>query len=223
MKIDFKIQILSPSKQLTPQIIYDQYNWRQTHCYTGVSTIQLGDVKEPIWWNRPLKSDTAVKLEQDGLYSYNLPYINDHFFSKTSHNLLVGQGSVPLIVMIKMNTAWTIKQRNLLKNFIRQAVYDALIELGVSKEKLHTPNNDMLYEGKKFMGFESKEHGGWFGAAAVITLNYSQEEKIFKRLTGENAFKRPICGIQEEANNIFTKQQFIDTLLKHLKKYTDQL
>jgi hypothetical protein len=80
-----------------------------------------------------------------------------------------------------------------------------------------------LYCGKKFMGFESKEHGGWFGAAAVITLNYSNEAEIFKRLTGEYAFKRPICGIQEESGNIFTKEQFINTLLKHLKKYTDQL
>jgi hypothetical protein len=30
----------------------------------------------------------------------------------------------------------------------------------VDKTKLGSPSNDLLYCGKKFMGFESKEHGG---------------------------------------------------------------
>ena len=81
----------------------------------------------------------------------------------------------------------------------------------------------MLYDGKKFMGFEAREHSGWYGAAAVITLNYSNEADIFKRLTGEFAFRRPICGIQEEADNKFTKGQFMELLIKNLKKYTNQL
>ena len=69
MKIDFKIQVMQPSKNITPQIVIDHFNWRKYNIYSGISTVQIGDVKEPIWWNRPLKSDTAVKLENDGIYS----------------------------------------------------------------------------------------------------------------------------------------------------------
>ena len=223
MKIDFKIQVMQPSKNITPQIVIDHFNWRKFNIYNGTSTIQIGDVKEPIWWNRPLKSDNAVKLENDGIYSYNLPYIYNNLLYKSGYNLLVGEGSVPLMALIKMNVNWSPKQRRILDSFIRTAVYDTLIELGVDKTKLGLPSNDMLYDGKKFMGFEAKEHYGWYGAAAVITLNYSNEADIFKRLTGEFAFRRPICGIQEEADNKFTKEQFMELLLKNLKKYTDQL
>ena len=223
MKVNYSVQKIQPSKNINPKILEDQFIWRKTFNYNGESTIQLGDVKEAVWWNRPLKSEQVVKLEPDGLYSYNLPYIQTTLLIKSEYNLVVGKGSIPLIAMIKMNSNWTAKQRRILKNFIRQAVYDTLIELGIDKEKLHTPSNDMLYDGKKFMGFESNEHGGWYGAAAVITLNYSKEKQIFDRLTGKYAHTRKICGIQEEAKNKFTKQQFIDTLFKHLKKYTDQL
>ena len=103
MKIDFKIQIMQPSKNITPQIVVDHFNWRKFNTYSGISTIQIGDVKEPIWWNRPLKSDTAVKLENDGIYSYNLPYIYNNLLYKSGYNLLVGEGSVPLMALIKMD------------------------------------------------------------------------------------------------------------------------
>ena len=48
MQIDFKIQAMQPSKNITPQIVIDHFNWRKFNTYSGVSTIQIGDVKEPI-------------------------------------------------------------------------------------------------------------------------------------------------------------------------------
>ena len=215
--IEFKIFTLAPSKNITPQIVYDHFSWRKTHRYTGANTIQFGDVQEPIWWNRPLKSNQVIKKEADGLYSYNLPYMHEIMFFKSNYNLLVGKGTVPLIAHIKVNPNWNSSQKALMHDFVKKAIYNTLIKLGVDATKLTKPSNDILYDGKKFMGFEGAEHGGWYGAAAVITLNYSNEAEIFKRLTGEYALKRSICGIQEETGNKFTKEQFINTLIEEFK------
>lgn len=215
--LEIKTMILNPSNNINPQIIYDQFYWRKTHNYFGLNTVQIGDVKEPIWWNRPIKSDSLVKKEADGLYSYNLPYIYTDRFFKSEYNLLVGEGTVPLMMMIKVDPNWTTTQRTNMAHLAKTAVYNVVLKFGADKTKLSNPRNDLLYDDKKFMGYEWTEHGGWFGAAAVITLNYSNEKDIFQRLTGKYALKRTICGIQEELNNSFTKEQFIEALIEEFK------
>ncbi len=216
-ELNIEIAVLNPSKGITPQIVKDQFHWRKTHEYFGLNTIAIGDVKEPIWWNRPIHTNILTKQEEDGLYSYDLPYIYTNRFFKSKYNVLVGEGTVPLMMMIKIDPNWTTKQRTNMAHLAKTAVYNVALKFGADKAKLSNPRNDLLYDGKKFMGYECTEHGGWFGAAAVITLNYSNEKDIFQRLTGEFALKRTICGIQEELNNSFTKEQFIDALIEEFK------
>lgn len=88
-----------------------------------------------------------------------------------------------------------------------KATYDALLSLGVDPSKLTMTNNDVLYDGKKFMGSEETMRGGWYGSASVITLYYSKEKDLFDRLTGEFARLRPLTGIMEETPGLFTKEQ----------------
>jgi len=216
--VKIEIAELNPSKGVNPRIIYDQFRWRKTHEYSGPNTIQIGDVKEPIWWNRPIKTDRAVKKEPDGLYSYNLPYIYTDRLFKSEYNLLVGRGSVPIMLMLKIDEGWEPKQRACAIKLLKTAVWKTAVRLGADKGKLSNPMNDLMYGGKKFMGYECTEHGGWFGAAAVVTLNYSNEKDIFQKLTGEYALRRPICGIQEELGDSFTKEQFTETLIEELEK-----
>jgi len=222
--IKFEIVTLAPSKNITPNIVKQHFNWRKTNNFNGSNIIAFGDVKEPIWWNRPYQSDVIVKQEADGLYSYNLPYIYRKNDIKTEYNLLVNKNSLPLIIQLKMNQNWTADQLKLLGNQLTiQAVYNALIALGVDNTKLKNKHNDLYYGTKKFMGTESAEHGGWFGSASVITLRFSEEEEIFKRLSGKYPKERGICGIIEETNDLFTKEQFIEALIKSFKEILSKL
>lgn len=219
-KIKFEKYDLEPSKNITPDIIYQHFNWRNDKLVTCNNIVAFGNVKEPIWWNRPYQSDIVIKQEPDGLYSYNLPYIYRQNNIKTKYNLLVNKNSVPLLILIKLDKTWTAKQYNILNNHLAiNAVYKALIKLGVNKEKLKIVNNDIIYDNKKkFMGTESSMLGGWFGLAAIVTLRYTEEKDIFNRLSGKYAAQRGICGIQEETNDIFTKEEFIEAVTIELQK-----
>ena len=42
-----------------------------------------------------------------------------------------------------------------LERLLIDGVYNALLKLGVSKDKLQQPGNDILYDGKKFFGVET--------------------------------------------------------------------
>lgn len=215
--IKIKIEDINPSNNITPQILYDQFNWRKNHTYAGDSTITIINPLEPIWWNRPLSPDIMLKKESDGLYSYNLPYIHNYNLYKTNYNILVGRGTVALVLLVKIDNSWTQEQKLYLTRLAKTAVYNTILKFGADKNKLSKPSNDLLYDGKKFMGYECAEYNSWFGAAAVITLNYSNEKEIFQRLTGRYALLRPICGIQEELDNSFTKEQFIEALNEEFK------
>lgn len=50
MKVtDIRVCPLAPSAGQIPDIIRRQFEWRKTGRFDGVSTIQFGDVKEPLW------------------------------------------------------------------------------------------------------------------------------------------------------------------------------
>lgn len=222
--IEIKIFELAPSKGITPEIIKQHFNWRKTNKCLIENTIGIGDVKEPIWWNRPYQSDTIIKQEPDGLYSYNLPYIYRRNDYKTGYNLLVNKNSIPLMILIRVEPNWGFRQHAILDNsFSNTAIYKALLDLGVDKTKLKLVNNDIIYDNKKFVGTESAIYGGWFGSASVITLKFNEEKEIFERLTGKYKGHRNICGIQEETGNIFTKEQFLERLKIRLQEQADRL
>lgn len=211
-----------PSKGQNPDIMKKQFVWRKTGVYDGNSEIVVALMEEPIWWNRPLESDSLCKLEPDGIYSYNLPFLWDRGLYKSGYNLLLNKNSVPVAAQIRINPNWTAAQLNLLHHFMINAAYDALLALGVDAKRLEKAHNDLLFDGKKFMGGEEIERGGWFTSDYIITMQYKPEKEIFDRLTGEFAQKRGITGIIEETN-LFTKEEFTTKLLEKIKDIFDQL
>jgi lipoate-protein ligase A len=177
-------------------------------------------MQEPIWWHRPINPDNLVKQEADGLYSYNLPLIGQAF--KAGYNILLNKNSIPIAIMIKMNPKWTAEQISYLYNSTFEAVYQSLIALGVDPAKLDNPRNDLLYNGKKFMGIESMDRDGWFSANCFITLQYTPEKMVFDRLTGKHALARGITGIIEETS-LFTKEELIKMLETKFKEILAKL
>ena len=214
---------VSPSNNQNPSILYDQFIWRKSNKYNGESIIGIGDVKEPVWWNRPVTSNEVVKQESDGLYSYNLPYIYRRNDIKQYYNILVNKNSIPVIFMIKMQEHWTSAQRKALHQFVVKAAYNALIALGIKESELIMVKNDLIYHGRKFIGNEEAEYGGWYGGATIITLRYTDEKDIFARLSGKYPTERGICGIQEESNDLFTKEQFLEKLIAEFEKLIELL
>jgi len=222
MKIKIYTTPMIPSKGITPLMIERQFVWRNTGHYDGEAEIGIADMQEPIWWNRPLHSDTLVKQEPDGLYSYNLPFIGGADVYKTGYNMLLPKNSIPIAGMIRINGKWTDAERNVLKTLMSKAVYNALIALGVDSKKLTVVHNDILFNGKKFMGTEEKAQGLWYSINTIITLQYAPEKEIFDRLTGEYAQARGITGIIEETN-LFTKSEFMNMLVSKIQELLDPL
>jgi hypothetical protein len=221
--LQLSIEQMAPSRGITPQVITEQFNWRlNKQLKPEQNYITIIDIDEPVWWNRPASSDILVKQEADGLCSYNLPFLGNRADFKTGYNLLLNKNSIPIANHIKINPNWTPEQLEALSKMITNAVYTALLELGVKAEKLSFNHNDILYEGKKFMGYEQLTSNGVFSEDIVITLEYSPEEEIFQRLTGKYALTRGITGIIEETQ-CFTKQQFIEKLLEKIIAFTKTL
>ena len=211
-----------PSKGIIPQAIYDQYEWRKTKKFAGNSWIGIAQLEEPIWWNRPLTSESLSKQEADGIWSLNLPFIGGRDTYKTGYNLLLNKNSIPIAVHLELNPAWKADKLEQIKKMVSTAVYSSLVELGVKQENLVFKHNDLLYNGKKFMGNEQWVENGVFTENTIITLEYTPEKEIFERLTGKYALARGITGIIEETQ-CFTKQQFLDTLLEKITAFAKTL
>ena len=204
-----------PSKNIMPQVMVNQYEFRQTGNYTAQSEVVIALLDEPIWWNRPVKSDVFLKQESDGIYSLNFPYFGGDNDFKAQYNSLLNVGCVPVAIQLKYEDfEKPVDQAKLLAmpvNVVRQT----LIDLGVDKDSLESVHNDLLYCGRKFMGVETIFKNNQCSINFMVTLFYKPEESIFKRLTGKYALKRQITGIIEETN-LFTREEFTEKLMKNL-------
>jgi hypothetical protein len=69
--------LLAPS-QGQHSILPNMFVWRTEKKFIGKNQIAVVDPQEASWWNRPLTSEVMCKKEEDGLYSYNLPFIHKH-------------------------------------------------------------------------------------------------------------------------------------------------
>ena len=216
--IKFKTAIMAPSEDENPEILKKQFDWRNGLKYDGESEIVFADIKENVWWNRPLNSDVFVKQEEDGLWSYNLPlaWRQESAAWKANYNVLLNKDNLPVAGMIKINRHWTVDDFTKLKRLLIDGVYNALLKLGVSKDKLQQPGNDILYDGKKFFGVETIIKDGWFSINCFITLKYKPDKEVFDRLSGHFVKYKSITGIMEETE-LFTKEEFIEALTKELK------
>lgn len=221
--LQISIEQMEPSQGITPEVITEQFKWRQDKKYqSSKNYITIINIQEPVWWNRPAESTKIVKQEADGLYSYNLPFLGNRADFKVNYNLLLNKNSIPIANHIKINPSWSVEQVKALSKMTSNAVYTSLIELGVDANSLSFSHNDILYKGKKFMGYEQLISEGVFSEDIVITLEYTPEEEIFKRLTGKYALTRGITGILEETQ-CFTKQQFIEKLTEKFTAFVKTL
>ena len=216
--IKFKTAIMAPSESENPEILKKQFDWRNGIKYAGESEIVFADIKENVWWNRPLNSDVFVKQEEDGLWSYNLPlaWRQESVAWKANYNVLLNKDNLPVAGMIKVNKHWTVDDFTKLKRLLIDGVYNALIKLGVSEDKLQQPGNDILYDGKKFFGIETIVKDGWFSIDCFITLRYKPAQEVFDRLSGHFVKYKSITGIMEETE-LFTKEEFIKVLTEELQ------
>lgn len=207
-----------PSKGMIPQIMTKQYQFRQTGEWTGESEVVVALLEEPIWWNRPVKSEVFLKQEEDGIYSLNFPYFGGNDDFKAQYNTLLNVGCVPIAIQLKQEDFEKPFDRQQLLRMPVDLVQKTLIELGVNPALLNSVHNDLLYCEKKFMGVETIFKNNQCSINFMVTLFYKPEESIFKRLKGKYALKRPITGIIEETN-LFTREQFVKALLKNIKNF----
>ncbi len=215
--------LLAPS-QGQHSILPSMFVWRTEKKFSGKNQIAVVDPQEASWWNRPLTSDVMCKKEEDGLYSYNLPFINKHrtnLLFKTNYNVLLNKNSVCCVVHLQLDDIWTAEQKQLLPKMLRNCIEDVLISLGVKKEDLSFNGNDMYFKGIKFSGDEQLLDGDVFTQATIVTLQVAPEKDIFDRLTGKYAHVKPITGISEEVPSI-TKEAFIDKLYEKVCAYVEE-
>lgn len=218
--------VLGPSNG-NDSILREQYEFRKTGVFIGENTVAVCEMEEAVWWNRPFEEDSSfLTLEDDGLYSYNFPIFagvgttfskGDTFAYKTNYNILLNHNAV--VAMAHINTSnWTDEERASLNDFFDTVYRDSLIELGADSSKLSAPNNDILYNGKKFAGRERIWSNNVYEEDGVITCLYLPEKDIFDRLTGQYANSRGITGITEEEPSI-TKEILCDKIYQKFMEF----
>ena len=219
-KIEYAIEPMIVSKDIIPYIMREQYKFRQTGDFNHNSMVVIADLEEPIWWNRPEVSEVFSKKEDDGLYSLNFPYFDPvtvQIRYKVEYNTLLNAGCVPVAMQLRIGKTFKASDINALRLLPVNVVYNTLIELGVSQESLKIVHNDLLCNGKKFMGVETIIKNNWISLNFMVTLFYKEEEAIFQRLTGKYALVRGITGVIDETH-LFTKEEFVTALMKNLRK-----
>lgn len=193
--------ILNPGANIN-SFIPEQFTFRNTGEFVGTNRIAILHMEESVWWNRPLHSNEMLKLEDDGLYSYNLPFLGDRDTYKTGYNLLLPLNGIAIISHIKFDQNDSEEFRQKIYDLSYKVLYDSLIELGMTQDHLSQKNNDTLYDGKKFAGGEKKIIGDVFTEDMIITMDYSILEDVFKRITGKYAKVRNITGASDEMPSI---------------------
>lgn len=220
-KVKVNVVGLQPSQGKHWNLV-QQYLWRTKGIFEGDNEIYICDTLEPIWWNRPLVSEYFVKLEDDGLWSYNLPLLENIPRYKTNYNSLLARNTIAYSAHIKLDETWTEEEIKRLYTLSFDVLYDSLLELGVDKDKLQVTGNDFNYNGKKFAGIERMLKDNVFTENFVITLKVLPEKDIFDRLTGKYVKNKPLTGIEEEVHNV-TKYKVIEKMYEKITAFLKEI
>lgn len=221
MKLKVKINPINPTNGIVPDILKNQFHYRKHKEFIGKSSVEIAEMKEATWWNRPLIEDTneLLKLESDGLYSFNLPIAFKYDKWKSNYNVLLNENNAPLAIHLCFKNELSEVEYSELRMIASRAVAEALIEVGIPKEEIVYINNDVLLNGKKFCGGECIHDKNIFEENIFLTLSYLKEEDTFKRLTiGKVKPKREITGVFDEFNVAKTKDQFLKVYKNKLEK-----
>lgn len=215
-----KISQIYPSKGIFPDILKNQFHYRKYKEFIGNSEIVIADMKEATWWNRPLIENTnqLLKLESDGIYSFNLPLAFNYDKWKSNYNVLLNKYNAPLAIHLYFKNELSAEEYSELRLIATKAVVNTLVEVGIPREEIVFINNDILLKGKKFSGGECIHDKNIFEENIFITLHYFEEKEIFDRLTiGKIKPKRDITGVFDEFKINSTKQQFLEKYQKNLE------
>lgn len=221
MKLKVKINPINPTNGIVPDILKNQFHYRKYKEFIGKSSVEIAEMKEATWWNRPLIEDTnkLLKLESDGLYSFNLPIAFKYDKWKSNYNVLLNENNAPLAIHLCFKNELSEAEYSELRMIASRAVAETLIEVGIPKEEIIYINNDVLLNGKKFCGGECIHDKNIFEENIFLTLSYLKEEDTFKRLTiGKVKPKREITGVFDEFNVAKTKDQFLKMYKNKLEK-----
>lgn len=226
---DIKVHItdLNPSNNISPEILKHQYTYRTTKNFVGKSEIAIGNMLEPIWWNRilPDKADnTLLKNASNGIYSYEFPLLDSIPKWKANYNILLNTNSMPVAIHINSATPFTVKEKTLLGQLIYKNLIATLADFNIPEDAVYAFNNDLFINQKKFFGGEKIATENVYEEDVIITFNYNTDKILFDQLTyGKSTAHWPITGILDEFPGAFTKEDFLQHFQDNIKTYLKQL
>lgn len=219
MKI--KINQINPTNGLIPDILKNQFHYRKYKEFIGKSEIVIADMKEATWWNRPLteNTDQLLKIESDGLYSFNLPIAWTYDKWKSNYNVILNENNTPVAIHLCFKTNLSDELKSDLRKLTGKSIYKALIVAGIPEDEIVFLNNDILIKGKKIAGGECIIKDNIYEENVFLTLNYLIEKPVFDRLTiGKVRPKREITGAFDEFETKLKKEDFLKLYKKVLEE-----
>lgn len=216
-----KINQINPTNGLIPDILKNQFHYRKYKEFIGKSEIVIADMKEATWWNRPLAENTnqLLKIESDGLYSFNLPIAWTYDKWKSNYNVILNENNTPVAIHLCFKTKLSDELKSDLRKLTGRSIYKALIAAGIPEDEIVFLNNDILVKGKKIAGGECISKDNIYEENIFLTLNYSIEKPIFDRLTiGKAKPKRAITGVFDEFETKLKKEDFLKLYKKVLEE-----
>lgn len=201
-------EILDP-KNGKHSILPWQYNFRKTGEFEGGNYIDITRPREPAYWNRYYTDECQelYTVDEEGNNNYNLPYFRlliDPYSRpfKMNYNLLLPKDSIAIAYNLRFNEDWNDEASEKFMDSIIGIYIDSIVSLGADPDRLKYTHNDILYDGKKFLGGENIFYKNIYSGNFVITCEYEKYIDDFSKLTGKYAQKRGMTGITDEVPSV---------------------
>lgn len=214
-----------PSKNIIPNEIYQQFNFRKNHTFEGENSVTIVNMFEPVWWTRPLEAETEtawIKNEKDE-WVCTLPFfLGTKKIWKSNYNVLVNTNNLPTLIQLKFNHKLSQEEQFKLSTTTFYAIIKTLIKLGAEEKDFCCINNDLLLRGKKFVGNEIIIDDNIYMECLFINLKYTEDKALFDQIyTGAKTKVWPITGILDEYPEI-TKEAFLKAYCEELQECLNQ-
>ena len=214
------IQKVKPSTNIIPPVLYNQFHFRKYKEFKGKSEVALGIIEEPLLWNRPLieQADQLLKLEDNNIYSFNLPFALTTQKWKSNYNIMINKNNAPLVIHLGFKNNLSSVELQGLKQLSTKALLNTLLEVDIPENALTFINNDILLNGKKISGGERIIKDNVYEEDSFLNLRYEEEKELFNNLSGGSfKLKNGITGIFDEFDLKISSLQFLEIYRKNLE------
>ena len=214
------IQKVKPSNNIIPPVLYNQFHFRKYKEFKGKSEVALGIIEEPLLWNRPLieQADQLLKLEDNNIYSFNLPFALTTQKWKSNYNIMINKNNAPLVIHLGFKNNLSSVELQDLKQLSTKALLNTLLEVDIPENALTFINNDILLNGKKISGGERIIKDNVYEEDSFLNLRYEEEKELFDNLSGGSfKLKNGITGIFDEFDLKISSLQFLEIYRKNLE------